>query len=168
MNYILQAPRPMGFSRQEYWSGLPCPPLGDLSNPGIEPSSSTLQVNSLLSELPGKPKNTGVGSLSPLWGNLPTLESNQGLLHCRWILYQLSYPGSTHWVSKKGKNGNKHFLSHRQSMTDSVLRHRLTVAYKMTMDTLPLKRGHGLSAFPSAPARSLLAVGGLVFSTLVY
>ena len=34
-----QAPRSMGFSRQEYWSGLPCPPPGDLPNPGIEPMS---------------------------------------------------------------------------------------------------------------------------------
>ena len=34
-----QAPLSMGFSRQEYWSGLPCPPLGNLPNPGIEPSS---------------------------------------------------------------------------------------------------------------------------------
>ena len=34
-----QASRPTGFSRQEYWSGLPCPPPGDLPNPGIEPSS---------------------------------------------------------------------------------------------------------------------------------
>ena len=34
-----QAPLPMGFFRQEYWSGLPCPPLGDLPNPGIEPAS---------------------------------------------------------------------------------------------------------------------------------
>ena len=34
-----QAPLPMGFSRQEYWSGLPCPPPGDLPNPGIEPAS---------------------------------------------------------------------------------------------------------------------------------
>ena len=34
-----QAPLPMGFSRQEYWSGLPCPPPGDLPDPGIEPSS---------------------------------------------------------------------------------------------------------------------------------
>ena len=31
----------MGFSRQEYWSGLPCPPLGDLRDPGIEPMSLT-------------------------------------------------------------------------------------------------------------------------------
>ena len=35
----LQAPLSMGFSRQEYWSGLPCPPSGDLPNPGIEPES---------------------------------------------------------------------------------------------------------------------------------
>ena len=34
-----QAPLSMGFSRQEYWSGLPCPPPGDLPNPGTEPSS---------------------------------------------------------------------------------------------------------------------------------
>ena len=45
-----------GFSRQEYWSGLPCPPPGDLPNPGIEPRSPTLQADSLLSEPPGKPK----------------------------------------------------------------------------------------------------------------
>ena len=34
-----QAPLSMGFSRQQYWNGLPCPPPGDLSNPGIEPGS---------------------------------------------------------------------------------------------------------------------------------
>ena len=44
-----------GFSRQEYWRGLPCPPPGDLSNPGIEPRSPTIQANSLPSEPPGKP-----------------------------------------------------------------------------------------------------------------
>ena len=37
-----QAPLPMGFSRQEYWSGLPCPPPGDLPNPGIKPTFLTL------------------------------------------------------------------------------------------------------------------------------
>ena len=42
-----QAPLSMGFSRQEYWSGLPCPPSEDLPNPGIEPRSPTLQVDSL-------------------------------------------------------------------------------------------------------------------------
>ena len=45
----------MGFSRQEYWSGLPFPSSGDLSDPGIEPWSPTLQADTLLSEPPGKP-----------------------------------------------------------------------------------------------------------------
>ena len=48
----------MGFSRQEYWSGLPFPSPGDLFNPGIKPGSLTLQEDSLPSEPPGKPINT--------------------------------------------------------------------------------------------------------------
>ena len=56
----------------------------------IKSRSPALQADSLLSEPPGKPKNTGVGSLSLLQGIL-TQESNQGLMHCRRILYQLSY-----------------------------------------------------------------------------
>ena len=44
-----------GILRQEYWSGLPSPPPGDLPNPGIEPRSPTLQADSLPSELPGQP-----------------------------------------------------------------------------------------------------------------
>ena len=54
-----QAPLSAGFSRQEYWSWLPCPPLGDLLNPGIEsasPVSPALQADSLLTEPSGKPK----------------------------------------------------------------------------------------------------------------
>ena len=82
---------PWGFSRQEYWSGLPCPPPGDLPNPRIEPRSPALQVDSLLSEPPGKSKNTGVGSLSLLWGIFLTQELNPDLLHCRQILYQLRW-----------------------------------------------------------------------------
>ena len=49
-----QAPPSMGFSRQEYWSGLPFPSLGDLPDPGIEPRSSALQADALPSEPPGK------------------------------------------------------------------------------------------------------------------
>ena len=45
----------MGFSRQEYWSGLPFPSPGDLPDPGIEPGSPALQADSLPSEPPGKP-----------------------------------------------------------------------------------------------------------------
>ena len=51
-----QAPLFMGFSRQEYWSGLPCSPSGDLPNPGIQHRSSALQVNSLPAEPPRKSK----------------------------------------------------------------------------------------------------------------
>ena len=83
-----------GFSRQEYFSGLPCPPAGDLPNPRIRPRSPTLQADSLPAEPPEKPKNTGVGSLSLLLQIFPTQESNQNLPHCRQILYQLSYQGS--------------------------------------------------------------------------
>ena len=46
-----QAPLSMGFSRQEYWSGLPFPSPGDLPNPGIEPKSPALQADSLPTEL---------------------------------------------------------------------------------------------------------------------
>ena len=51
-----QASPSMGFSRQEYWSGLLFPSPGDLPDPGIEPGSPTLQADSLPSEPPGKPK----------------------------------------------------------------------------------------------------------------
>ena len=49
-----QAPPSMGFSRQEYWSGLPFPSPGGLPDPGIEPKSSTLEADALTSEPPGK------------------------------------------------------------------------------------------------------------------
>ena len=66
----------------------------EASQSGLEPRSPALQADSLPAEPQGKPKNIGVGSLSLLQGIFPTQESNQGLLHCRWILYQLSYQGS--------------------------------------------------------------------------
>ena len=56
------------------------------SQPRIKPRSPALQVDSLPAEPPGKPRNTGVGSLSLLQWIFPTQELNQGLLHCRWIL----------------------------------------------------------------------------------
>ena len=50
-----QAPPSTGFSRQEYWSGLPFPYPGDLSNSGIEPRPPTLQADSLLLSCQGSP-----------------------------------------------------------------------------------------------------------------
>ena len=56
----------MGFSRQEYWSGLPFPSPGDLPDPGIESRSPTLQADALTSAPPGKPLNTRIQSLRKL------------------------------------------------------------------------------------------------------
>ena len=50
-----QAPPSIGFSRQEYWSGVPFPSPEDLPNPEIEPRSPALQADTLISEPPGKP-----------------------------------------------------------------------------------------------------------------
>ena len=89
MNYtvhgILQA-------RTLEWVAFPFsrgPPL-----PRDWPRSPALQVDSLLAEPQEKPKNTGVGSLSLLQPVFPIHEWNWGLLHCRWILYQLNYQGN--------------------------------------------------------------------------
>ena len=111
-----QAPLSMGFSRQEYWSGLPFPSPGDLLDPGTEPGSPTLQADSLPSEPAGKltkvkvkvvqscptlcdPMDLVHGVLQarileweafPFFRGLP----NPGLLQCRQSLYQLSREGS--------------------------------------------------------------------------
>ena len=56
MDVAHQAPLSMGFSTQEYWSGLPFPSLGDLPDLGIESGYLALQADSSLTELRGKPK----------------------------------------------------------------------------------------------------------------
>ena len=89
-----QAPLPMDFSRQEYWSGLLFPSPEDFPNPGIEPRSPALQVDSLLSEPLEKSTKTGVCSLSLLQAIFLTQGLDRGFLHCRWILYQMNYQGS--------------------------------------------------------------------------
>ena len=82
MDFSHQAPLSVEFSRQEYWSELPFPPPGDLSDPGIEARSSALQADSLLSEWPGKPTTCAgthnqegshawcITLLSPSWNSL--------------------------------------------------------------------------------------------------
>ena len=54
-----QAPLSMGFSKQEYWSGLPFPSPGDLPHPGIEPASPALAGRFFTAEPPGKPRTGG-------------------------------------------------------------------------------------------------------------
>ena len=55
MDLAYWAPPSIGFSRHQYWRGLPFPSPGDLPDPGIEPGSSKLQADALPSEPPGKP-----------------------------------------------------------------------------------------------------------------
>ena len=93
--------------------------------------ASTLQVDSLPSEPPGKPKYTEVGSLSLLQGIFLTQESNQGLPHCRYILYQLSCQGSPvscdHLLSKLYSCLMDHFpgkpneMNAHQHVTETLL-----------------------------------------------
>ena len=77
------------FSRGSSW-----PRSLNPGRPGIEPTSPTFQADSLPAKPPGKPNNTGVGCLSLLQGRFPTQEWNQGFLHCRCVLYQVSYQRS--------------------------------------------------------------------------
>ena len=89
-----------------------------------QPRSPALQANSLPAEPQGKPKNTGVGNLSLLQRIFPTQKSNWGLLHCRRILYQLSYQGSPRWcwqaVISSWVNLSNGLGSHRQGAKASA------------------------------------------------
>ena len=55
---MAEAPLSLGFSKQEFWSGLPFPSPGDLPDPEMEPGSLASQVDSLPSELPGRPSKS--------------------------------------------------------------------------------------------------------------
>ena len=86
----------------------PFPSPGDLPNPGMEPRSPTVQADSLLSEPPGKPKNTEVGSLCLLQWIFPAQEFNCGLQLCRLIL---EFPQTSSNLDEKNDyifNSNHH------------------------------------------------------------
>ena len=86
-------PRPVFWPREFH---------GLFSSWGCKESDMTEQLSiSLPAKPPGKLKNTGVGSLSLLQGIFPTQESNWGLLHCRRILYQLSYNSTNIFLEVK-------------------------------------------------------------------
>ena len=88
--YGLQPARvlcPWGFSKQEYWSGLPCPPPGNLTDPGIKPRSPILQADSLLTEPPGKSYVCRIIHIN-------------NYLKCKWIKCT-NQKTQTGWVDKK-------------------------------------------------------------------
>ena len=90
-----QAPLSIGFSRQEYWSALPCPSSVDLPDSGIEPRTPALQAESLLSEPPGKPHIQVYSSLL-----------NSQLL--RWICGRDSL--NKHWEEGRCKPASFHYI----------------------------------------------------------
>ena len=90
-----QAPLYMGFSMQEYWSGLPFPSPGDLLNPGIEPGSPALQADALPYEPPGKPEVKVAQSCLTLCDSMDY--TVQGILQARilqWVAYSF-FSGSS-------------------------------------------------------------------------
>ena len=94
----LQAPLSMGFSRQEYWSELPCPSPGDLPHPGIKPVSPSLAGGFFTAEPPGEP---GTESLVR-----PRLERNSLFVHCLFFPAQFrSESALTGWTGQTGGNG---------------------------------------------------------------
>ena len=109
----------MGFSRQEYWSGLPCPPPGDLPDPGIEPRSLALQVNSLGSEPPGKPLLNNLARIrrKKLEVFLPPYEI-ESLMICGWTGVGC-YQGVV--TSQKGEAGGQENLCFIFTMRLSLL-----------------------------------------------
>ena len=79
----LQASLPLGFSRQEYWNGLPFHPSGDLPNPGIKSMSSELASRFFTTEPPAKPKIT-------LTSDIPDIRRRQ------WHPTPVLLPGKSH------------------------------------------------------------------------
>ena len=112
-----------GFSRQEYWTGLPCPRLGDLLNPGIEPRFPALQADSFLSETRGKAENTGVGCRALLQGIFLTRK----ILHWVWV----SHIAGRFFTSGAPREAHTHTHTHTHVCThrddpgsDKLLTHR--------------------------------------------
>ena len=94
-----QAPLSIGFSRQEYWSGLPFASPGDLPNPGIEPRSPALQADALSSEPPGKPM-TNLDSI--LKSRDTTLPTKVRLVKA--MVFPLVVYGCESWTVKKAEH----------------------------------------------------------------
>ena len=97
-----QAPPSMGFSRQEYLRGLPFPSLGDLPNPGIEPTSPASQADALPSEPAGRPKLLAKGH---------TISNEQtGLVSVRVLLQRVKQTylkGKSKFVRLRGAYQNQ-------------------------------------------------------------
>ena len=94
-----QAPLWMGFPRQEYWSGLPCSPPGDLPNQGIEPRYPALQANSLWSDLSHQGSPQTLEGFAISFSRVSSWFKYQSCVSCigRPILY--------HWATREVNKG---------------------------------------------------------------
>ena len=101
----------MEFSRPEYWSGYPFPSPGNLPNPGIEPRSPTLQADTLPAEPQGSSRILEWIAYPFSRGIFPAQESKWCIVHCRQILYQLSYQESP-WMQGHPSKGYKNYCSY--------------------------------------------------------
>ena len=110
-----------GFSRPEHCRGLPCPSPGDRPNPGIKPRSPALQAASLQSDPPGKPNNTGVGSLSLLQGTFLTQEWNQA----SWIAGGFF----TSWTTREAQHAAATWQILIQSLACKWKEHKVKVSF---------------------------------------
>ena len=98
-----QAPLSMELSRQEYWSGLPFPPPGDLPDPGIKPGSPALQADSLPSKPPGKPFMLFLFIIVRIWKQYKYPSTG------KWINI-IVYPYSGILCRKRGKKETNELL----------------------------------------------------------
>ena len=105
-----QAPLSMGFSRQEYWRGLPFPPPGDLPDPGIKPASLVslaLAGRFFTTELPGKPTHTADPGTNQGWESTQTQSRRPVYPACQPVTYtehQGSERSSGHWTKSHSCN----------------------------------------------------------------
>ena len=98
-----QAPLSMGFSRQEYWSGLPVPSPGDLPDPGTEPRSPALQADSLLTELQRN-----------LLYHLFFCFTKIFFITNIFLIYSLPQHISIHWASTLSRYNEKHIMENKE------------------------------------------------------
>ena len=122
-----QAPLSMGFSRQEYWSGQPCPSPGDRPHPRIEPSSPALQVNSLPPEPPGRLRITLVVSKYQT-----VVKGKDGIVK----IYQVP-----HVWTFKAVNMCSHVQSHEWVRESGVHRHVCAASTSGWLCVLPSQHG---------------------------
>ena len=131
-----EAPLSTGFSRQEYWSGLPFPSPGDLPNPGIEPGSPALQTDALPSEPPGKQESLKnllkiqVHGTIPRNSDLMNLGQRPGIwkvLH-RKIIWTLIYE-------------NSRWMAGSQATLANIALHQLSSTWLLNMNIKHLSKG---------------------------